>query len=664
MANLIARPSDAELLAWLDGDLSPERRAEVARLLELDWEVRAQLASLERCIEAYVRVVPPPPGEDAEPFDLVWSRLLPRLHIESGEMREAGSPADSSSGHRRWLTAGLMAVLVGAGLLFTGLWRGRSVSAEEILDRAVMGEAKRAQVQAQPVIYRKLQVERLGAKPERILLESWKDLAHQRVRRRVVDRDGPRFLPVSQESPPGGEFAAPSGTRQEFSPPPLIDEVEWVLAANDFDPANPLSPAAFAKWREEVPDRKDDVQLEGGRREGERIRLTTSTVSASPAGRIWQSSLLVRRQDWHPVALSLRVGRPEAPTVFAFRELAYEVVPLEALTVFAEGPHSASMDGPTAGEGRDNGEKREGAVGAGGAAKGLLPSLEALRSAEVTALFALHQMRADLGEQIEISQTERQVLVTGVVQSSGRRDELIDALRDLPLVRAEIRTLDEALASLSKEDPRVPPTSPDGAEVNSEERDLPDTNGEARGVPRPPILQQRLTDLLRAGGGGREADPQQATRWIAQSFTAIEADASGALTEARALFRLHENYREELTLPLAGGIIDPVARRRLDEMERNLLFRLRQRWRSLTGRLQPVLGPLPESARAESLAPPAVEGSRRDQIFHLFNAFGRSSRLTDRLMVASDASVFQSVAEGLLVELAMIEWMLDHLEID
>ena len=219
MANLIARPSDAELLAWLDGDLSPERRAEVARLLELDWEVRGQLASLERCIEAYVRIVPPPPGEEAEPFDLVWSRLLPRLRGESREMSEAGPPADTPSGHRRWLTAGLMAVLVGAGLLFTGLWGGRSVSAEEVLDRAVMGEAKRAQVQAQPVIYRKLQVERLGAKPERILLESWKDLAHQRVRRRVVDRDGPRFLPVSQESPPGVHCSERRPARDLSAPP-------------------------------------------------------------------------------------------------------------------------------------------------------------------------------------------------------------------------------------------------------------------------------------------------------------------------------------------------------------------------------------------------------------------------------------------------------------
>ena len=433
--------------------------------------------------------------------------------------------------------------------------------------------------------------------------------------------------------------------------------MDGILAANDFDPASPLSAAAFAEWREGVANRRDEVQLES-----ERIRLTTSTVPASTSDGIWQASLLVRRQDWHPVALSLSVGTLDAPTVFAFRELAYEVVPLEALTVFAEGIPPAPSDGPATGVGREDGEKGE-RVSAGGVAKALLPSPEALRNAEVTALFALHQMRADLGEQIEISRTERQILVTGVVQSSGRRDELIDTLRDLPLVRAEIQTLDEALASLPKATPKAP-TSPSDPQLVLTESEIDVTRGEERGDLRPPILQQRLTDLLRAGGGGREADPQQATRWIAQSFTAIEADASGALTEARALFRLHENYREELTQPLTGGIIDPVARRRLEEMDRNLLFRLRQRWRSLTGRLQPVLGPLPESARAASLAPPAVEGSRRDQIFRLFNAFGRSSRLTDRLMVASDASVFQSVAEGLLVELATIEWMLDHLEID
>ena len=168
MANLIARPSDAELLAWLDGDLSPERRAEVVRLLELDWEVRAQLASLERCIEAYVRVVPPPPGEEPEPFDLVWSRLSPRLQVESGEKVPVSKRSDSASGMRRWLTAGLVAILAGGALLWAVLWQGRSVSAEEVLDRAVTGEARSGQGLAQPVIYRKLEVERLGAKPERI----------------------------------------------------------------------------------------------------------------------------------------------------------------------------------------------------------------------------------------------------------------------------------------------------------------------------------------------------------------------------------------------------------------------------------------------------------------------------------------------------------------
>jgi hypothetical protein len=287
-----------------------------------------------------------------------------------------------------------------------------------------------------------------------------------------------------------------------------------------------------------------------------------------------------------------------------------------------------------------------------------------LRSAEVTALFALHQVRADLGEQLEISRTERQILVTGVVQSGPRRDELIDALRGLPLVRAEIRTLEEALASLSKVVPRAPSTSPGDSDVATAEPEVPAVGGENRATPRPPILQQRLTDLLRAGGGGREADPALAARWVAQSFTAIEADASGALAEARALFRLDENYRDELTLPMTGGTIDPAARRRLEEMERNLLFRLRQRWRSLTGRLQPILGPLPESARGEAQVPPVADGSRREQVARLFNAFARSSRLTDRLLVVSDPVGFQRVAEGLLVELATIEWMLDRFEID
>jgi hypothetical protein len=653
MANLIARPSDAELLAWLDGDLPPGRRAEISRLLEVDWEVRAQLASLERCIEVYVRVVPPPPGEEGELFEVFWDRLLARLPIRCPEDAQPEAPLVK----RRWLAAGSM-VLLSVGLLtMLLLWRGQSVSAEEVLNRAVAGEAKRVRVLAQPVIYHKLEVERMGGPAERILLESWNDLAHQQVRQRVIDREGVRFrrrVPVGEP-----EVTLSRGGRvEEVGQVSLLEEVERVLAANEFDLTSPLSPESFADWRERATDRTDHVAVEETA-----VRLTTSIPSATHPDVIRKASFLIRRQDWHPIALSLTVGARETPTVFVIREMAYEVVPLEALTVFAEEEKAPLV------EGGKSGEKERQGLALGG--RFVLPSPAALRSAEVEALFALHQVRADLGEQIEITRTDRQVLVAGVVQHHGRREELLDVLRDLPLVRTEIQTLEEVLASLPLATTSAPSALPSGTPAGPTEREPNDSSAGVAGEQRPPILQRRLMDLLRAGVGGREAEPQPTARWIAQSFTAIEADASSALSEARALFHLHENYREELALPRpepgtaplgGGGGIDPVVRRRLEEIDRNLLFRLRQRWRSLAGRLQPVLGPLPGAEQEPR--PPLPRASRHNRVSHLLQAVERSSRLTDRLLVVSDPPVFQSVAEDLLVELASIEWMLDQLEND
>src|SRR5262249_15606167 len=153
---------------------------------------------------------------------------------------------------------------------------------------------------------------------------------------------------------------------------------------------------------------------------------------------IIEATLTVRKSDWHTVAQRLKVQGENEVREYELSETGHEVLPLHALTVFADlaptpSPVPAIIVAASP------------ATSPAIIAKASPPPSEAeVKEAEVAAMYALHQARADLGEQIEVVREAGQgVIVSGLVETPEHKQQLMEALRDLPLVAARIQTIEE-----------------------------------------------------------------------------------------------------------------------------------------------------------------------------------------------------------------------------
>jgi hypothetical protein len=136
-------------------------------------------------------------------------------------------------------------------------------------------------------------------------------------------------------------------------------------------------------------------------------------------------SLTVRPEDYHPIGRTIEFrdnqtieiaeldydvlpggGAPDASSPAAIREPAPHITPHVPVPVTALSP-------------------------------------EQLDLAELDARLALHRIRADFGEQIELARAPEGVTVTGVVDSEDRRREIVGALAMIAHVRARIETVSD-----------------------------------------------------------------------------------------------------------------------------------------------------------------------------------------------------------------------------
>ena len=639
------RIDEAELLAWLDGELTPERRAEIQRQLETDWELRTTLAQLERRIGKYVEATAHQSPAEIEPFDDFWLRLTPqldRLTTPQALSRKPVRPvffarlANAMKPQQYgWRLASVTAFAL---LLTTGLilylslsTRVRPVSAEELLQRSISGEDLRLKQLSEPVVYRKLQVKRVGT-GEPVAWESWNDPQRNQFRQRVADKHGLRFLRADEKETPT-----------------VIAELGQILRANHFDPQHPLSAAAFAAWRKSIRTKSETVSERAllGNKNNDGLTLTTMAQEPYAVNAITTASLVVRKSDWHAVALHLKVQRENEIREYELRETAYEVLPLQALTVFTDlvpTPVASAMPTPAP------------SIVAATASPSLMPSVSlpttaALQVAEVAALYALHQVQADLGEQLEVvREQDRQVVVRGLVQTAARKAELVQALSSIALVRPQIQTVEEATqqaaqaAILSASDELVITTN--ASNVATE------TTGQQAAAVNP--LQQKLIESFGGRAGLSEAEQQKVNRKVWQFYNAVEADASAAMSAAWALRRLQERFASA-----ASNELDETSRAHLAEMQRNHIGRLRQRARNLQTRLRPLLTAFAGEIPA---VPFATEAPRATQILAAFHSIEQLGQLTDQLISGQPSSTIPQTARAWLVEHMRLETVLATLE--
>ncbi|MFN7928077.1 MAG: zf-HC2 domain-containing protein [Blastocatellia bacterium] len=632
-------PPREQLLLWQDGELPDNESQAIKAHLEACWKCRAHAAEIGATITAFIQFdeamladcSQPPNGwrefgtrlrhvavaNGAPSWRTRWRNWWPRTSSSFQPLRGRQS---------RWA----MAVMLVVGLAALSFWLVRStpVSARELLQRTMQAENASLQKVAEPVLYHKLQVRRKTARAtDAVMWESWRAAHVNQFRQRVADQQGIRFVDANDNSPP-----------------PLLTDIAQILTVNHLDVERPLSAVAFDEWRAQVRNGVEMVNTSGAN-----LLLIVQPPAPYSLHAIRQASLLVRRQDWHVIALQLQVQGDADIDFYELSEAAYEVMPLDALTVFANlvlprpaaalvtprvtptvAPAPTAVPSPLP------------------SPLAPLPSVTALQQAEVTALYALHQARADLGEQIEVlRENGRHIVVRGLVQTAARKAELLQALNAITLVQPQLQTIDEAIQQAT-----APPTTNNEAVVTVIDVSVKSSETVANVNP----LQQKLSEYFGGRKGMDETERAAVNHKITQFYSAIETDASAATAEAWALRRWQDRCA---ALASDGVELAPASRQQLDEILKNHIARLRQRAQSLQARLRPVCAAL--GIEAENMAPSSIP-NRAAKIQLVFQTVEQVNRLSDRLIAGKSAEPLPATARSLLTALARLETVLRTLE--
>lgn len=544
------KTDEAELLAWLDGDLTPERRAEIQQQLEADWELRTTLAQLERRIGKYIEATAHQSPAEIEPFDDFWERLAPQLE---------GAPSPTSvrstipQMFARWVNAFAMlphhwrlvsvagTVLLMAAALIAALSlssRVRPVAAEELLQRAIQGEELRLRQLPEPVVYRKLQIKRSGAA---FTWESWNDAKRQQVRQRVHEK----------------EAAA------------VLAELEGILRANHFDAQNPLSAAAFAAWRKAIKPKAEAVATNGNEH-----TLTTTVQTPVALNAITEAALVVRKNDWHAVALQLRVQADNEIRAYELRETAYEVLPAQALAALAE----AALTGTALAKASPSPSPASTAspIAFPSASVAGTPLATASAELEVEVLERLNRANALLGEQLTLTRTsDGKLLIEGIVETDARKRELLAALQSVtstPTVKVDLSTVAEAAARQTASAPR--------------KVIIQDAQVAQQSIPVEMELRSYFSPRIAAG----ERVEQELQRFSAQ----ICSRSSRARAHALALKQIADRFTAAQLQAL-----EPATRERWRALLAQHAQGYRREWQTLRQQLQPMFPLAANASTAE-----------------------------------------------------------------
>jgi hypothetical protein len=533
-------PSDGELIAYLDGQLPPERRREVRGLLENSWELRSRLADIERdtkcyvdaCADEFAALLPSPTD--------TWAAI----RAKQGELSRHAPPAGTVGlrelppvtvvRHPAWRwAASLGAAAVLAGIVFFFSIRPEALSAAAILERGHAIESSALRTQASPVLHQTL-VARKGR--QSASWQIWRAPTRARYAERV------------------------DGTQA------TVRELKSVLEENHMDPQRPLSAGAYREWREHVPIQREqvtDAETQGG---DKAYRIETTVARAGGVRAILSSRLLMRRSDWHPVAQQLTVRTPDGDEQFEISETASEVVAFEALSasVFAEAapaivagtarPSIAQLPSPPLPEIP-------------------LPTRAQIVSAEVKALYALHRMQACSGEQIDVEASAKGVRVHGLVETKARKRELAAGLAGLEerLLSVDLHAAEE---HASAEEPLVP----EGLQPALASNNAP--------APGDRLAVEGLIPRRPDGNG----------TLVALSNETVLAGRS-LLMEAWAIRRLFDRYAE------ISGAVEPGDRWLLEAIARDHLVVFEQSRRRIAEILQSLVPSLAPAAAAKSNGP-------------------------------------------------------------
>jgi RNA polymerase sigma factor (sigma-70 family) len=211
-------------------------------------------------------------------------------------------------------------------------------------------------------------------------------------------------------------YRDPSGRRKPRAEKlePHVSELKDKLLSVGVDWNNPLSAATYQLWRDHSHVVRDSVQ-----ETGENLLTLTTVVSDMS---ISQESLTVRKSDFHPVARSVSF-RDNGSVEIA--ELDYAVLGWSPgfAPLFEAADSSKSFVAPSGSR---------------------LPKTEQLDLAELQVRQELHDQGADLGQDIHITRSPRDIIVSGIASNDEAAQSLRASLARIPHVSLVLSSPEES----------------------------------------------------------------------------------------------------------------------------------------------------------------------------------------------------------------------------
>jgi DNA-directed RNA polymerase specialized sigma24 family protein len=188
------------------------------------------------------------------------------------------------------------------------------------------------------------------------------------------------------------------------------------VAEAGLDWNDPLSASGFDAWLHQSAGTKDLLE-----RTGDNFVVVTGTASRSPALR---ESLTLRLSDLHPVARSVQFVNQENLEI---TELSYEVVPWNPQNERLFEPLSGASSPAISDSSRHLLSPHSGV------------SENELDIAELDVMLALEELHADT-ERLQSKRTDEGIVVTGIVDSETRKQEIASRLRMISYAISDIHS--------------------------------------------------------------------------------------------------------------------------------------------------------------------------------------------------------------------------------
>lgn len=666
-------PGEDDLLCYLDGELSPGKSAEIKTHLEACWTCRAKTEKIQHTISSFVEylndgfvpnVDPPPKG---------WRTFDARMNRAAAETIKRPLLSQWYESARdlflhwglsaRWI-ASLLAIM-GIAFAFAHFESVSPLSANQLIRTATEAQERRIQRVPHPVVYQKLRVQRKGRayqEDSSVTWEIWNDTTGDRFRQRVEDSKGQRLIDPRPENLAGGDGAARNqqpgrkdalraapGQSDCQEVPSILLDLDQVLRSNRMNHRDPLSPIGYASWRKSIRRQTEEVRettLPGG--EKALALLTAALAPSPPVNAIVKAELVIRTEDWHPVAQRIQVQGENGVRDYDLTETEFEVLASNAL------PHSIFEDPPVS--------TPSVATSPVTVPQVLPPNATESVASEVETLFALHRVRACIGRPISVVKiTSGRIEVKGVVDTDVRKTELLAALKGIPWINTRIQTIEETKFE--------PPSGPEILHGNEQDpaASALEQEGDAKVKSERLVIQDLLEEYFSAAHSRGRSSPGQEERGamsIQQEIAALSHNAvsfsEAALEEAWALRRL-----AELSSSLKAEELRTSSRRLLELMVRDHLHALRMEINQARTLVTPVLSALliekngSSTSNQEALpGPPSAENAGwAPASVHLFSAVDRTVGLT--LGLFADTRFPVGSRDETMRELL---WAFNHLE--